>query len=199
MKIMTISKRFKIGILPIIFIFVILASFNGCKGFGIPDWELEITFEEGVDGTPPAGTYAHKELTVIEYNFYPLDSAHSIEVSVNGNQWPLAGEFVMYTNLKVVVRVFDIRGTWNVTIKETETESEEEIEFNITFSGADVLSGDFTDDRGYSGTWEIVNDDLTISYSDWPDRVLTGTVPRMSGDYWTGDVKSGTWSAQRVE
>ena len=198
MKIMNISKPIKIGIIPFIFIFILMLSisFHNCKGFGTPDWTLEITFEEGVSGTPSPGAYTYEELTTIEYSYYPIDEQHTVEVLLNDTRWPAAGDIIMYTNTKVVVRLFDIRGNWDFTLEDND--SDNEMEFSIGFFGDNVLSGGFNDSQGHSGTWNIDDDTLTITYTDWLDYVLTGDISLMNGD-WTGDGKTGTWSATRQQ
>ena len=198
LKIMNISKRFKISIIPFIFIFILMMSisFNNCKGFGIPDWTLEITFEEGVSGTPTAGVYSYEELTTIEYSYYPIDDQHTIEVLLNDIRWPAAGDIIIYTNIKVVVRLFDIRGNWDFILDDND--SDDKMEFSIGFFGENVLSGCFNDSQGHGGTWNIDGDLLTITYTDWLDYVLTGDIGLMNGD-WTGNGKTGTWSASRQQ
>jgi hypothetical protein len=198
LKIMNISKRFKIRIIPFIFIFILMMSisFHNCKGFGIPDWTLEITFEEGVSGTPSPGVYTYEELTTIEYSYYPIDEQHTVEVLLNDTRWPAAGDIIMYTNTKIVVRLFDIRGNWDFTLEDND--SDDEMEFSIGFFGENVLSGSFNDSQGHSGTWNIDGEDITITYTDWLDYVLTGDIGTMNGN-WTGDGKTGTWSATRQQ
>jgi len=198
MKIMTISKGFKIGIIPLIFIFILMMSFffNNCKGFGIPDLTLKITFEEGVTGHPTPGVYTYKELEKIEYSYYPIDEQHRVEVLVNEGRWSPAGEFIMYSDMNVVVRLFNIRGNWDYTLKVNNTT--DKMEFSIGFFGDNVLSGGFNDSQGHSGTWNISGNTLTITYSNWLSYVLTGDINSMSGN-WTGDGKTGTWSATRQQ
>ena len=198
MKITTISKGFKRGIIPLIFFFILMMSFsfNNCKSFGIPDWTLEITFEEGVAGTPTPGVYTYEELAKIEYSYYPIDDQHRVEVLVNNNRWSPAGEFIMYTNINVLVRLFDIRGNWDFTLKIKDTT--DEMEFSIGFFGDNVLSGGFNDSQGHSGTWNIDGNKLTITYTNWFDYVLTGEISTMSGE-WAGNGKTGTWNANRLQ
>ena len=196
MKITTNLKNFSRGIIPLIFIFIVLfsISFSDCKNFGAPDWELEVTMGDGVSGTPDVGKYIYQELETIDYNYYPIDDRLTVQVYVNGSRWSPAGQFVLYTNLKVEVSLFDIRGTWIFTYKEDDTDTE--LDFTLTFTGEDMLSGNFTDDRGYVGSWEIVDSTLTMTFGNWQSYVFTGTVPTMSGTY-TNGTTTGTWSAQR--
>lgn len=181
---------------PIILSIAIVLYLSGCKGFGVPDYELSIQIGSGVEGTPPSGTYSYKELTTIDYSYTSLNSDHRVEVVVNGSRWASAGTFTMYTNLEVVVQIIDIRGTWTFRLKSTDTDVED-MEFNITFSGDDLLAGNFTDDRGYIGTWTIAGADLTMTYSNWENYSLTGLITIMQGN-WTNNDKTGTWSAIRI-
>ncbi len=196
MKIRSKSKIGPTGILFLLLILIIPLCFDGCKDFGVPDWTLNVTLGDGVGGTPAAGIYQYQELTLIEYNYYPLENQYPVEVLVNGNRWNLAGEFVIYNDMTVVAQLFDIRDTWVMSYKETGATTS--AEFNITFTGSTILSGTFTDDRGYNGTWAIADKKLTATFSNWSNYIFTGTAAEMSGD-WTGDGKTGTWSAYRKE
>ncbi len=180
---------------PIILSIAIVLCLSGCKGFGVPDYELNIQVGSGVEGTPPSGTYTYKELTTIEYNYIPLNDEHQVEVLVNGSRWLAAGMFTMYTNLEVVVRIIDVRGTWDFLLTSTDSDVED-MQFKITFSGDNLIAGNFTDDRGYTGTWNADGAILTVTYSNWLDYSLTGNITTMRGE-WSGDEKSGTWSANR--
>jgi hypothetical protein len=175
----------------------LLLPLGSCKNFGVPDFELKIEIKEGAQGTPPAGEYVYNELEVIEYQYTPKDDQHFVEVLVNGSRWLSSGSFTMYTDLEVVVQIIDIRGTWAVTLEPPSDEQDtEDVIFNITFDGAGLLSGDFTDDRGYSGAWKIEDITLTITYADWLDYVLTGDITVMRGT-WSSLGKTGPWDAVR--
>jgi hypothetical protein len=181
---------------PIILSIAIVLYLSGCKGFGVPDYELSIQIGSGVEGTPPSGTYTYKELSTIDYSYKPLNSEHQVEVVVNGSRWASAGTFTMYTNLEVVVQIIDIRGTWDFRLKSTDA-NVETMEFSITFSGKTPITGDFTDDRGYKGTWTIDGANLTMTYTNWENYSLTGSIITMKGN-WTNNDKSGTWGAIRI-
>jgi hypothetical protein len=168
---------------------------GGCKDFGVPDFELKIVFEEGVIGTPTAGTYSHKELTEIEYSYEALDSQYTAEVIVNGSRWLAEGSLIMYTDLEILVRIIDIRGEWTFTIEE---DDEEDLEFVVTFNGNDLLSGEFTDDRGYRGTWSLDGAFLTMTYDNWLGYELYGYIDTMEGTWERGGY-TGSWSAEKVE
>jgi hypothetical protein len=175
---------------------LLIFALNSCKDFGTPDWELSVSVEEGVEGTPSTGVYQHKELTTIDYNYYPLNEDNTLEVLVNDSRESASGQLIMYTNITLVVRVFDIRDTWNIALQEDDSD-DEPITFDITFSGSNFLSGTFTDTQGHSGTWSITSTTLTITYDDWENYELIGTIPLMSGTWSNGDDITGTWSAVR--
>jgi len=193
------SKIVQICAVAIFSIPVIMGlSLTGCKDFGVPDYQLSITIESGVEGTPAGGVYSHKELTVVDYSYGPIDDQYTVEVLVNGSRWLAEDSLVMYTNLEVVARVIDIRGTWNFTLKPDTGSDEEDREIVVTFSGQGLLSGNFSDDQGHSGAWNINGTVITINYSDWFDYVLTGFITSMAGD-WSGEGTTGTWTAAREE
>lgn len=180
---------------------MIILSFSSCKNFGIPEFELKIAIEEGVEGTPEAGVYPYKDLSVVGYKYVAINPDHTVEVIVNGSRWASEGQFTMYNDLDVVARIIDIRGTWDFELKYTDPDTGEEqdpIEFKITFSGNDLLFGEFTDDRGYSGTWDIVGITVTITFSDWEDYELIGSIVSMDGT-WKDDNKEGSWRAVRED
>jgi hypothetical protein len=177
----------------------VILSLGGCKNFGIPDYELEITVEEGVEGTPLPGVYTYRDLTIIDYRYTPANPEYTVEVLVNGTRRLSEGQFIMYTDLDVVARILDIRGTWDFQLTYTPTEGDKEItEFSITFSGDNLLSGNFTDDRGYTGTWNIDGVIITITYTNWQDYVLEGYITTMEGTWESAiEEKDGTWLASR--
>jgi hypothetical protein len=168
---------------------------SGCKDFGVPDFELKIEFGEGVIGTPTAGTYNHKELTEIDYSYEALDSQYRVEVVANGNRWLSEGSFIMYTDMEIVVRIIDIRGDWAFVLVEDDVD---DLEFVVTFTGNSLLSGEFTDDRGYRGTWSIDGVNLTMNYDNWLGYELFGYIDSMDGT-WERAGYTGTWSAGRIE
>ena len=59
------KKAIYLGLLLTISLIFINTS---CKNFGVPDYQFTVTLGEGVSGTPAAGTYSYKELSVVTYN-----------------------------------------------------------------------------------------------------------------------------------
>lgn len=187
------SKTLQICGLTILSITMIVLL-SGCKDFGVPDFELKIDFGDDVIGTPTAGNYTHKELTEIKYSYEAIDSQFRVEVVANGNRWLPEGSFLMYTDMEIQVRIIDIRGDWEFILKE---EDEDDLEFTVTFLGNNLLSGDFTDNRGYRGTWVVSGEDLTMNYDNWQGYELIGSIISMEGT-WNRAGNTGTWSAGRI-
>lgn len=184
--------------LPIMVSALMILSLGSCKNFGIPDFKLTVLVQEGVNGAPPTGVTTHKELDTIDYEYKAQDTQYQVEVLVNESRYSSAGQFVMYTDLDVVARIFDIRDTWDFTLAATSDGNVEERKFTVTFTGGNLLSGNFTDSNGHSGAWVIDTAKLTMTYSNWLNYILTSdSVTSMSGT-WSGEDKSSTWSATRT-
>lgn len=185
--------------LAIIVSALLMLSLGSCKNFGIPDYKLTIVIGNGVSGTPPTGVTTHQELDSIDYQYTADDTQHQVEVLVNGSRYSSGGKFIMYTDLEVVARIFDIRDTWNFTLDKTADGTVEKREFTVTFTGGGLLAGDFTDSNGHNGNWVIDAAKLTMTYRNWLNYTLTSdSVTSMSGT-WSGEDKSSSWSAIRTE
>jgi hypothetical protein len=165
-----------------------------CGFFGVPEYELMVTVEEGVKGTPVSGQYVYTDLTEIDYSYEPLNSLHTVEVILDDDQDAAADTLTMYKSMALTARLIDIRGTWTLTV--TDSESEVVATPTIVFSGADLLGGTFTDSRGYSGTWTGPSNVITMTYGGWEAYKLTGTIFSMTGT-WTNGANAGTWKASR--
>ena len=101
----------------------------------------------------------------------------------------------MYNDTTLTIEQIDIRKEWTVSFFHQE---DDEIKWKMSFTGPDLRSGTFSDDRGYSGTWEVTgSNDITFRYDNWLDYVFTGTLSSLSGD-WSGEGKSGTWYFSQV-
>ena len=180
----------------LLFFCILILPLLSCNFFGIADYELTVTLKDGVQGTPESGQHSYKDLTVVEYVYTPVNSLHSVEVIYVGSRLAAKGSVTMYTNVALEARLIDIRGIWKIRFVYADTDIKS-IEFTITISGSDVLAGTFTDDRGYTGTWDAGNGKIKITYTNWKNYVLEGTsLFNMSGT-WTGESKNGTWSAVR--
>ncbi len=170
-------------------------SFSGCNGFGSPEFNLTVIIEDGCTGTPEEGTYTLNELDEIEYEYSPPSENIEIEVLLNDGSKTDSGSFIMYNDVTLVVRILDIRGNWlfSYFIEDGTTP-----EMTITFSGDTPFAGTFTDSRGYSGTWIVDGNNLTMTYSNWADYVFTGLISGMTGNYIGEGVQLG-WSASRSD
>jgi hypothetical protein len=172
----------------------------GCKNFGIPNYDLTVVLDEGVMGSPEPGVYSHKDIEVVEYTYKAINDNLAVEVFLNGSSLPSEGTFTMYNNLELFARVLDIRGEWTFELVPGDAETEDDyIKFNAVFDGGDdLVSGTFSDNRGYNGTWSIENRSLTMIYTDWFNYILQGGVSStMQGGY-AGENKIGNWTAVRA-
>jgi len=133
---------------------------------------------------------------VVEYKYSPLNPLYSVEVIYEGGRRVASGSITMYANGALEARLIDIRDIWKITFNYTD-KTISAITFKIDVSGSDVLSGTFSDDRGYNGTWDASNGKIKIIYTNWKNYLLSGTsLYDMTGS-WTGESKTGTWSATR--
>ncbi|HSQ34682.1 MAG TPA: hypothetical protein VLQ89_01705 [Candidatus Binatia bacterium] len=173
---------------------ILIAPLLSCSFFGIPDYELTVTVKDGVQGTPGSGKHSYKDLTTVEYDYNAVNYLHTVEVVYEGGRYEEDGSFIVYTNSTLEARLVDIRATWTLTINDDNNVAI--VTPEITFSGADVLSGTFSDNRGLNGTWDGTSNKITITYADWENFVLSGTVFGMNGIWLNGEA-IGSWSAVR--
>jgi len=175
---------------------ILIGSLLSCSFFGIPSYELTVTIKDGVQGTPENGQHSYKDLTEIQCAYTAVNNLHTVEVVYEGNRVVGDSSFILYTNAALEARLVDIRDTWTITFAYDDTTTAS-IKFTVTFSGNDILTGTFSDDRGYSGTWDGTSNKITMTYGNWETYVLTGTLFSMSGTWSNGSV-TGTWSASRT-
>lgn len=176
-------------LLSAMFIYVLIFQ-NSC-GWGNQNYTLTVIIGDGISGTPETGTYEYEEFSEVEYSYEMDEGAIQPEIYLNTlRNVVLSGTLTIYCDTVMTVKQIDIRTKWVMVFSES---GEDTIEWTIEFSGNDLRSGTFIDDRGYSGTWEVSDsNDLTITYSDWENYVFTGTLSGLSGD-WEGEGNTGTW------
>lgn len=171
--------------------------------WGVPDYHLTVWLDPGISGTPEAGTYLYKELTQVEFDYRPENPLHTIEVFLNDkNRISSPGTITMYGDgYRLKAKLIDIRGVWKVTLTYSDASVTAPDPFLLTITGPDLVSGTFTDERGYHGMWTAASDVLTLAYWDWKFYVLGGTVYGLGEDpgTFTGDGLSGTWTAEKQE
>lgn len=171
---------------------------GSCK-FGSPSYTLDVVIEAGVTGTPEAGKHSFQELTTVSLSYTPVDPLETVEVILNSTlRFPGTGSFIMYGdgyNLKA--GLIDVRRAYKVTLVYTDTSVTAPAPFIVTLTGANRLSGAFTDDRGFHGTWTANTNALVLAYWDWDFYILSMTVFNLgySTGTFTGGAQSGTWSA----
>lgn len=173
-----------------------LLAAGGC-GWGIPDYSLSVVIEEGVTGAPEVGRYVYRELTTVGFNYTPVNPLHTVEVLLNDKVRSTgSGSLMMYGDgYALKARLVDIRGLWTVSIVNADATTGS---FVMTIDGPGLVAGTFSDDQGRHGTWAADASKIVFTYSDWLDYAFTGTVYDMSGTF-TGESKSGTWSATRKQ
>jgi len=178
-----------------------LAGGAACK-FGSPNYTLTVIIPDTITGTPTNGVYTYKELTPVSFSYAAVNPAYSVEVFVNAKlRYGSSGTVVLYGDgYKLTADIIDIRGSWLITMTDV-TATTPTFQFTVTLTGADVLSGTFTDSRGYHGAWTGSVGTLLLVYTDWYDYVLTGTVfgfgAGTAGSY-EGNSSTGTWTAKKV-
>jgi hypothetical protein len=180
------------GFVQILVTLLVLGSCN----FGTPDYRLNVIIEEGVTGTPEAGEMIQKDLSEISYEYTGIDPIHTVEVFLNDIRQTYTGTFAMYTDVTLIARLVDIRGRWSMEMQQTDPS--ETFTFEITFDGASLTNGTFSDSRGNHGGWTAESGVITITYPDWNFFVLTGAVFNMSGIFTVGEDKKGAWAAERL-
>jgi hypothetical protein len=173
---------------------ILIVPLLSCNFFGIPSYELTVTVKDGVLGTPESGQHSYKDLTEVTYAYTPANELHTVEVVYQNARLEGQGSFIMYTNVALEARLVDIRATWTVTLIKSDNTTLDTAE--VTFAGADILGGTFSDSRGLAGTWDGASNTITMTYNNWETYILTGTLFNMSGIWTNGDLY-GTWSAVR--
>jgi hypothetical protein len=179
------------GFLQFLAIILIIGSCN----LGTPDYRLNVTIEEGVTGTPQAGEHLQEDLSEVSFEYTAIDPIHTVEVFLNGYRQTYTGTFTMYTDVELIARLVDIRGQWEMEM--LESGAIEPLNFTITIDGAGLTNGTFSDSRGNNGHWTATNGVVTVTYADWNDIVLEGSVYEMSGTYTGADGRAGIWSSDR--
>jgi len=167
---------------------------------GVPDYRLTVTLSEGVTGSPPTGEYVYKELSQVSFSYAGVDPLQTIEVFLNGRfRYEGTGSIIMYgTGYVLTARKIDLRGDWDVKMTQVAPSVTPAVTyaFTLTLAGASELGGVFADSRGYHGTWKAESGILLLTFTDWADFALSGSVYGTVGTY-AGAGTTGTWSATK--
>jgi len=172
----------------------LLLPLAGCNFLGHPDYELAVTIEPGVTGTPASGVYTYTELEEVSYSYTPVNAKHTVQVLVDDGKEDAIASFTIYKNTTLVARLFDVRGTWKISYYLSTNSTVNE--FTVTFSGSDILNGTFSDSRGHHGTWDAASGVFTFTFSDFESYKYTGALLAMSGT-WSNGTVTGTWGAAK--
>lgn len=174
-----------------------LLPLGGCKLIGHPDYQLAVTVEDGVAGSPAAGVYTHKELDSVEYSYAAENPKHTVEVLVDDEAEGAAASVVLYHDTVLVARLFDPRGAWTVSALNANSQ---ETKFTVLIEGADRLEGTFRDNRGHSGTWLAEGGSFALLFADLEGHKFVAAIPAMNGTWtWDNGTSQGSWSAIRKD
>lgn len=179
--------------LVVISVFLIYAvAFQNSCNWSSTNYTLTVIIEEGISGTPETGTYEYKEFSEVEYEYEMAEGSVQPEIYFNSSRSvDLSGSVVMYCDIVMTIRQVDIRAQWILSLLNEGGDVTKE--WLIEFTGSDLHSGTFTDDRGYSGTWQVTDsNDLTITYNDWENYIFYGTLTDFGGDWENGE-SSASW------
>ena len=186
------KMMFTAGLGLLLLSFLVVA---GCD-FGIPDYTLFVTLDEGIEGNPSQGEHVYEDLSTVSYSYRSSLEGSTLEVLLNELRLSGEGSFTMYNSANLRASIIDIRGTWNIQMKWSEA-VEATFDYEITFDGPDWLGGTFRDNRGFHGTWTGLNNALYFQYTDWSDFAYSGTIYGMSGSF-SGDGEIGTFAMTRI-
>lgn len=164
--------------------------------FGIPNFMLFVSLDEGVEGSPGQGEHAYEDLSTVSYSYRAALEGSTLEVYLNETRLSGEGSFTMYSSANLRAGIIDIRGTWKMEMTWT-LSSDVNFDYEITFDGPDWLGGTFTDSRGYQGTWTGLNNALYITYSNWSDFIFSGTVFGRTGSF-AAEGNTGTFKLTRI-
>ena len=117
-----------------------LLFFPGCKKSdetGTTQYTLTVTTNDGVSGTPTAGTHTYDENAVVSYNYSVGSGYKGLTVTLDGATVAASGNITMTGNHTLVATAesYDIRGNWTGKVWVFGTS-----DFKCRFSG-DVISG----------------------------------------------------------
>ena len=180
---------------------ILIALAGSCK-FGSPNYTLTVVIPPEITGTPTSGEYTYKELSQVSFSYTAVNTYYSVEVWLNSKiRYSYSGSIYLYGDgYKLTADIIDDRASWVITMVDTGATAAT-YTFTLTLSGANALGGTFTDSRGYQGTWTGVSGTLILTYTNWYDFVLTGTVYGLgagtSGTY-EGNSTTGTWTAAKA-
>jgi hypothetical protein len=176
---------------------VLLLSLAGCKHLKGPEYELAVSVEAGVTGSPTSGIYAHADLEEVAYKYAPENSQHTVEVLIDDGAAASESSLIIYHDTVLVARLFDPRGPWRINAFDANSNANE---FTVMLYGSDRLSGTFSDDRGHGGTWLAGAGSIALLYSDLTGHKFVASIPAMKGDWtWDNGTSQGTWSAIRID
>jgi hypothetical protein len=170
-------------------------------------YTLNVTWGNGVTGTPTAGTYQYKQGAQVPYSYALADGYTNLSVKLNGTAIIASGSITMSADHALYAGAeakSDVRGSWKLSESYNDGSS---FEVTVTFSGT-LASGTVTDSEGGAGTYTFNDDntvdftlvfpDVTYEYSDGDfadSDTMSGDCRRYQN---TDNAVAGTWTATRV-
>jgi hypothetical protein len=186
--------------------FLGLMTFPGCKTADAQNYTLTVTLEEGVEGTPAAGSFDYEENAVVNYNYSLQFGYYNLVVTLDGNAVEDAGTITMNRNHTLNVTadaMVNLNGSW----KGNCVYQGKNFSFSAHFGGGfytgtvfnariDTVTG--TGQGPYTVTGNQIEFYLVFR---WNTNDFTGTIDNpdhMSGDWAEhGGGESGTWYLDR--
>ncbi len=170
-------------------------------------YKLTVTVNEGVTGTPAAGTYMYTKGASVPYSYALAEGYTDLSVKLDGTAVEansgtitMTEDFTLYAS---ATKKYNVVGSWNLIESYQDGSA-----FTVvaTFSGT-LFSGTVSDTQGGVGTYDYTDTtvdfnllfpEVTYKYSGGEfsdENTMSGTCTR----YQTSDnVISGTWRATRV-
>jgi hypothetical protein len=170
-------------------------------------YKLTVTVNDGVTGTPAAGTYMYAKGTQVPYSYALAEGYTDLSVKLDGTAVEansgtitMSEDFTLYAS---ATRKYNVVGSWNLSESYKDGSA-----FTVvaTFSGT-PFSGTVSDTQGGVGTYDygdstvdfnLLFPEVTYKYGNGEfsdENTMSGTCAR----YQTPDnVISGTWRATRV-
>jgi hypothetical protein len=191
-----------------------LADNNGGSTTGPNTYTLTVSVGEGVTGSPTSGTYSYTEGDTVSYT-YNLQSGYiNLAITLDGNPVASSGTINMLkdrilnaTAEKSPTPQYDIRGTWNITIKYPSDVANHK---TFIFSGnlnQGTLQVDFP---AVQGPYTVTNSNVSFSYSYVDGDSGLNVTHSFTGSFTSANAMSGnctkvegsnsengTWSATR--
>lgn len=174
---------------------------------------LTIKIENGITGTPTAGTDQIQKGTIVFYKYTAGGSL--LSVKLDDKSMPSFGSFMMDKDHILKVSFVDIRGEWRFILKD-DSDTQAKPQLLLSFSGTKTngdVRGDpnnsyWSDFGGRCGDYQVSSNLVSLFIDGYTYYVLNGEFESsnsISGSYtrWEADpdyiIGRGIWTATRIE